>query len=118
MIHRNNGSPLISTHLRSTNAREVPYSFLLLLIVAKYLVRTIFLIVSRASSELQTMFERNLFLDALEQLRDSLEEIRGSTSSNNLLGPAYGVKSKISKKKDLNINLIDLIQNPINRIIF
>jgi hypothetical protein len=36
-------------------------------------------------------------------------------------GPAYGVKSIRSKKKFLNINLIDLISiipNPINRITF
>ena len=38
-----------------------------------------------------------------------------------MLGPAYGVKSIRSKKKDWNINLIeiiDLIPNPINRITF
>ncbi|DAD49264.1 TPA_asm: hypothetical protein HUJ06_031931 [Nelumbo nucifera] len=36
-------------------------------------------------------------------------------------GPAYGVKSIRSKKKYLNINIIDLISiipNPINRITF
>ncbi|PHT72727.1 Protein Ycf2 [Capsicum annuum] len=63
----------------------------------------------------------NLFLVALEQLGDSLEEIWGSASGGNMLGPAYGVKSIRSKKKDWNINLIeiiDLIPNPINRITF
>ncbi|PHT26569.1 Protein Ycf2 [Capsicum baccatum] len=152
MIHRNNESPLISTHLRSPNAREFLYSILFLLLVAGYLVRTHLLFVSRASSELQTEFERvkslmipssmielrklldryptsepnsfwlkNLFLVALEQLGDSLEEIWGSASGGNMLGPAYGVKSIRSKKKDWNINLIeiiDLIPNPINRITF
>nr|YP_010340433.1 hypothetical chloroplast RF2 [Solanum imamense]YP_010340446.1 hypothetical chloroplast RF2 [Solanum imamense]UNZ92758.1 hypothetical chloroplast RF2 [Solanum imamense]UNZ92771.1 hypothetical chloroplast RF2 [Solanum imamense] len=152
MIHRNNESPLISTHLRSPNAREFLYSILFLLLVAGYLVRTHLLFVSRASSELQTEFEKvkslmipssmielrklldryptsepnsfwlkNLFLVALEQLGDSLEEIRGSASGGNMLGPAYGVKSIRSKKKDWNINLIeiiDLIPNPINRITF
>ncbi|GFP97148.1 protein ycf2 [Phtheirospermum japonicum] len=34
---------------------------------------------------------KNLFLVALEQLGDSLEEIRAS--GGNMLGPAYGVKS-------------------------
>nr|YP_010725605.1 hypothetical chloroplast RF21 [Ellisiophyllum pinnatum]WDY12506.1 hypothetical chloroplast RF21 [Ellisiophyllum pinnatum] len=150
MIHRNNESPLISTHLRSPNVREFLYSILFLLLVAGYLVRTHLLFVSRASSELQTEFEKvkclmipssmielrklldryptsepnsfwlkNLFLVALEQLGDSLEEIR--TSGGNVLGPAYGVKSIRSKKKYLNINLIDiidLIPNPINRITF
>ena len=150
MIHRNNESPLISTHLRSPNVREFLYSILFLLLVAGYLVRTHLLFVSRASSELQTEFEKvkslmipssmielrklldryptsapnsfwlkNLFLVALEQLGDSLEEIW--TSGGNMLGPAYGVKSIRSKKKYLNINLIDiidLIPNPINRITF
>ncbi|KAK2652951.1 hypothetical protein Ddye_012807 [Dipteronia dyeriana] len=58
---------------------------------------------------------------------DSLEEIRGSTFGGNMLwggGPADGVKSIRFKMKDLNINLIDiidlisLIPNPINRITF
>nr|QJA16188.1 Ycf2 [Siraitia grosvenorii] len=149
MIHRNNESPSISTHLRSPNVREFLYSILFLLLVAVYLVRTHLLFVSRAYSELQTEFEKvkslmipsymielrklldryptselnsfwlkNLFLVALEQLGDSLEEIWGSASGG---GPAYGVKSIRSKKKDWNINLIDLISiipNPINRIAF
>nr|YP_010567975.1 hypothetical chloroplast RF21 [Dracocephalum rupestre]YP_010567995.1 hypothetical chloroplast RF21 [Dracocephalum rupestre]UZC55688.1 hypothetical chloroplast RF21 [Dracocephalum rupestre]UZC55689.1 hypothetical chloroplast RF21 [Dracocephalum rupestre]WCR50840.1 Ycf2 protein [Dracocephalum rupestre]WCR50857.1 Ycf2 protein [Dracocephalum rupestre] len=150
MIHRNNESPLISTHPRSPNVREFLYSILFLLLVAGYLVRTHLLFVSRASSELQTEFEKvkslmippsmielrklldrystsvpnsfwlkNLFLVALEQLGDSLEEIWAS--GGNMLGPAYGVKSLRSKKKYLSINLIDivdLIPNPINRITF
>nr|YP_010308237.1 hypothetical protein RF2 [Meconopsis pseudohorridula]YP_010308257.1 hypothetical protein RF2 [Meconopsis pseudohorridula]ULU28653.1 hypothetical protein RF2 [Meconopsis pseudohorridula]ULU28673.1 hypothetical protein RF2 [Meconopsis pseudohorridula] len=157
MIHRNNESPvpLIWIHLRSPNAREFLYSILFLLLVAGYLVRTHLLFVSRASSELQTEFEKikslmipsymielrklldryptselnsfwlkNLFLVALEQLGDSLEEIWGSASGGNMLlggGPTYGVKSIRSKKKYLNINLIDIISiipNPINRITF
>nr|ATL61253.1 Ycf2 [Theligonum cynocrambe] len=151
-IHRNNESPLISTHLRLPNVRGFLYSTLFLLLVAGYLVRTHLLFVSRVFSELQTEFERvkslmipsytielrklldryptsepnsfwfkNLFLVALEQLGDSLEEIRGSASGGNLLGPTYGVKSIRSKKKYLNINLIDivdLIPNPINQITF
>ncbi|KAC9372043.1 hypothetical protein E3N88_45939 [Mikania micrantha] len=145
MIHRNNESPLISTHL--TNVREFLYAILFLLLVAAYLVCTHILFVFGASSELQTEFEKvkslmipssmielrkildryptsepnsfwlkNLFLVALKQLGDSL-------GGNMLLGggPAYGVKSIRSKKKYLNINLIDLISiipNPINRITF
>lgn len=68
------------------------------------------------TSEPNSFWLKNLFLVALEQLGDSLEEIRGSASGGNMLGPAYGVKSIRSKKKYLNINLIDLIPNPINRI--
>ncbi|XP_060959084.1 protein Ycf2-like [Cannabis sativa] len=160
MIHRNNESPLISTHLRSPNirVREFLYSILFLLLVAGYLVRTHLPFVSRAYSELQTEFERvkslmipsymielrklldryptselnsfwlkNLFLVAREKLGDSLEEIQGSASGGNMLwgcGPTYGVKSICSKKKYLNINLIDIIDfisiipNPINQISF
>ncbi|CAN7019188.1 unnamed protein product [Brassica oleracea var. botrytis] len=58
MIHRNNESSLISTHLRSPNVREVLYSILFLLLVAGYIVRTHLLFVSRAYSELQTEFEK------------------------------------------------------------
>uniref|UniRef100_A0AAU6N8C4 Protein Ycf2 n=1 Tax=Potentilla sinonivea TaxID=3121463 RepID=A0AAU6N8C4_9ROSA len=158
MIHRNNESPLISTHLRSPNVREFLYSILFLLLIVGYVVRTHLLFVSRAYSELQTEFERfkslmipsymielrklldryppselnsfwlkNLFLVAVEQLGDSLEQIRGSASGGNMLwggGPTYGVKPIRSKKKYLNINLIDIIDfisiipNPINRIAF
>ena len=50
--------PLISTHLRSPNAREFLYSILFLLLVAGYLVRTHLIFVSRASSELQIEFEK------------------------------------------------------------
>jgi len=73
------------------------------------------------TSEPNSFWLKNLFLVALEQLGDSLEEIRGSASGGNMLlggGPAYGVKSIRSKIKYLNINLIDLISiipNPINR---
>nr|ANP25646.1 Ycf2 [Schisandra chinensis] len=60
MIHRNNESPasLIWTHLIAPNTREFLYSILFLLLVAGYLVRTHLLFVSRASSELQTEFEK------------------------------------------------------------
>ncbi|KAL8196655.1 hypothetical protein R6Q57_003714 [Mikania cordata] len=141
MIHRNNESPLISTHL--TNVREFLYSILFLLLVAAYFICTHLLFVFGASSELQTEFEKvkslmipsymielrkildryptsepnsswlkNIFLVSLKQLGDSL-------GGNMLLGggPTYGVKSICSKKKYLNINLIDLISilpNPIN----
>ncbi|KAH6758198.1 Ycf2 [Perilla frutescens var. frutescens] len=50
---------------------------------------------------------KNLFLVALEQLRDSLEEIRAS--GGNMLGLAYGVKSIRSKKKYLSINTSNIL---------
>nr|QJQ79562.1 hypothetical chloroplast RF21 [Wisteria brachybotrys] len=153
IIHGNNESPLISTHLKSLNIREFLYSILFLLLVAGYLVCTHLLSVSRFYSELYTEFEKvkslmipsymielrklldkypiseqnsfwlkNLFLVALEQFGNSLEERRGSASGGNMLwgdGPAFGVKSIFSKKKYWNlIDLISIIPNPINRIAF
>nr|YP_009417571.1 hypothetical chloroplast RF21 [Erythronium sibiricum]AQD17429.1 hypothetical chloroplast RF21 [Erythronium sibiricum] len=147
MIHRNNESPvpLIWT---SKNAREFLYSILFLLLVAGYLVRIHLLFVFRASSELQTELEKikslmiPSYMIELRKLLDryptselnsfwlknlflvALEEIRGFASGGNMLwggGPAYGVKSIRSKKKYLNMNLINLISiipNPINRITF
>nr|YP_009366299.1 Ycf2 [Aloysia citrodora]YP_009366318.1 Ycf2 [Aloysia citrodora]ARJ61842.1 Ycf2 [Aloysia citrodora]ARJ61843.1 Ycf2 [Aloysia citrodora]UVF35516.1 Ycf2 protein [Aloysia citrodora]UVF35536.1 Ycf2 protein [Aloysia citrodora]UVF36543.1 Ycf2 protein [Aloysia citrodora] len=142
--NRNNESPLRSTHLRSPNVQEFLYSILFLLLVAGYLVATHLLVVSWASSELQTEFEKfkslmmkssiseveklldryptsepnafwNIFLFALQLLVYSLAEI-----CSNMLGLADGVKSIRSKKK--NSNLIDIIigriPNPINRITF
>nr|YP_009493628.1 hypothetical protein RF2 [Eucommia ulmoides]YP_009493650.1 hypothetical protein RF2 [Eucommia ulmoides]AWN56550.1 hypothetical protein RF2 [Eucommia ulmoides]AWN56572.1 hypothetical protein RF2 [Eucommia ulmoides]AZT79313.1 hypothetical protein RF2 [Eucommia ulmoides]AZT79335.1 hypothetical protein RF2 [Eucommia ulmoides] len=55
-IHRNNESPLISTHLRPPNV--FLYSIFFLLLVAGYLVLTHVIFVSWVSSELQTEFER------------------------------------------------------------
>nr|QIQ22789.1 Ycf2 [Cistanche deserticola]QIQ22802.1 Ycf2 [Cistanche deserticola] len=147
MIHRNNESPLISTHLRSPNVLEFFYLILFLLLVAGYLVHTHLFFVSGASSELQTEFERvkslmmessmielqklmdmypttsasnsfwlkNLFLVVLELLWDSLKVI--VIWAYGGIGP--GVKSiRRYKNKYLNINLIDIIPNPINRITF
>ncbi|KAL3502436.1 hypothetical protein ACH5RR_036885, partial [Cinchona calisaya] len=73
------------------------------------------------TSEPNSFWLKNLFLVALEQFGDSLEEIRDFSSGGNMLGPAYGVKSIHSKKKYLNINLtdiVDLTPNLINRISF
>ena len=75
-------------------------------------------------SKLNSFRLKNLFLVSLEQLGDSLEEIwvllLVATSYWDD-GPAYGIKSICSKKKDRNINLINLtsiVPNPINRITF
>ncbi|KAL8511171.1 hypothetical protein ACS0TY_017845 [Phlomoides rotata] len=46
-----------------------------------------------------SLWLKNLFLVALEQLGDSLEEIRAS--GGNMPSPAYGVKSIRSKKNEL-----------------
>ncbi|KAH0851495.1 LOW QUALITY PROTEIN: hypothetical protein HID58_094701 [Brassica napus] len=149
LFHKRNLISEISSNLvdidtsEIANVREVLYSILFLLLVAGYIVRTHLLFVSRAYSELTDrvrkdqslmipsyMIELRKLLDrilsvALEQLGDCLEEIRGS-GGNMLWGgdPAYGVKSIRSKKTDLKINFIDIIDlisiipNPINRITF
>nr|YP_010132207.1 hypothetical protein Ycf2 [Stemona tuberosa]YP_010132225.1 hypothetical protein Ycf2 [Stemona tuberosa]QQD89941.1 hypothetical protein Ycf2 [Stemona tuberosa]QQD89959.1 hypothetical protein Ycf2 [Stemona tuberosa]UYC32674.1 hypothetical protein Ycf2 [Stemona tuberosa]UYC32692.1 hypothetical protein Ycf2 [Stemona tuberosa] len=94
------------------------------LMIPSYMIELRKLLDRYPTSELNSFWLKSLFLVALEQLGDSLEEIRGSASGGKMLlggGPAYGVKSIRSKKKYLNINLIDLISiipNPINRITF
>ncbi|KAL6496667.1 Protein Ycf2 [Orobanche hederae] len=145
MIHRNNESPLILTHLRSPNVQEFFCSIFFLLLVAGYLVSTHLIFVSQASSELQTEFERvkSLMMESsmieLQKLLDmyptsapnsfwlkniflvALEQLVNSLKAIWMLGSAYGVKSRRYKKKYLNINLIaiiNLIPNPINRITF
>ncbi|KAL6557852.1 Protein Ycf2 [Orobanche minor] len=145
MIHRNNESPLILTHLRSPNVQEFFCSIFFILLVAGYLVSTHLIVVSQASSELQTEFERvkSLMMESsmieLQKLLDmyptsapnsfwlkniflvALEQLINSLKAIWMLGSAYGVKSRRYKKKYLNINLIaiiNLIPNPINRITF
>lgn len=99
------------------------------LMIPSYMIELRKLLDRYPTSELNSFWLKNIFLVALEQLGDSLEEIRGSASGGNMLlggGPAYGVKSirSSSKNKYLNINLIDIVDlisiipNPINRITF
>nr|YP_010166157.1 Component of 2-MD heteromeric AAA-ATPase complex [Rhipsalis teres]YP_010166165.1 Component of 2-MD heteromeric AAA-ATPase complex [Rhipsalis teres]QRV60130.1 Component of 2-MD heteromeric AAA-ATPase complex [Rhipsalis teres]QRV60138.1 Component of 2-MD heteromeric AAA-ATPase complex [Rhipsalis teres] len=57
-IHRQSPLTLILTHLLSPNVWEFFSSILFLLLVAGYLVRTHLIFVLRASSELQTEFEK------------------------------------------------------------
>nr|YP_009869236.1 hypothetical chloroplast RF21 [Allium macranthum]QKJ80740.1 hypothetical chloroplast RF21 [Allium macranthum] len=91
------------------------------LMIPSYMIELRKLLDRYPTSELNSFWLKNLFLVALEEIRGSLEEIRGSASGGNMLlggGPTYGVKSICSKKKYLNRNLIDLISiipNPINR---
>jgi hypothetical protein len=98
------------------------------LMIPSYMIELRKLLDRYPTSELNSFC---LFLVALEQLGDSLQKIWAS-GVNMLLGmllgggPAYGVKSmrSSSKKKYLNINLIDIVDlisiipNPINRITF
>nr|YP_009546779.1 hypothetical chloroplast RF 21 [Anigozanthos flavidus]AYP35519.1 hypothetical chloroplast RF 21 [Anigozanthos flavidus] len=93
------------------------------LMIPSYMIELRKLLDGYPTSELNSFWLKNLFLVALEQLRNSLEEIRGSASGGNMLlgvgcSPAYAVELIRSKKKYLNINLISIIPNPINRITF
>nr|QAX91661.1 Ycf2 [Diapensia purpurea] len=143
MIPRKNESP--STHPRSPNVREFLSSILFLLLVAGYLVRNHLLVLSRASSELQTEFERvkswwmirielrnlldiypppkpkpsrlsHLFLVALEQL-DAIWYSALDILTSDEDRPAYGVKSRRYKKNYWNINLKKNINLIIDLII-
>uniref|UniRef100_A0A3Q7G3T6 Ycf2 N-terminal domain-containing protein n=1 Tax=Solanum lycopersicum TaxID=4081 RepID=A0A3Q7G3T6_SOLLC len=110
MIHRNNESPLISTHLRSPNAREFLYSILFLLLVARYLVRTRLLFVSRASSELQTEFERVKCLmtpSSMIELRKLLDRYPTTEPNFFWLKNLFLALSLIRKRKNVNRDWID-----------
>ncbi|CAK7324619.1 unnamed protein product [Dovyalis caffra] len=119
---------LVRTHLlfvsRAYSELQTEFEKVKSLMIPSYMIELRKLLDRYPTSELNSFWLKNLFLVALEQLGDLLEEIRGSASGGNMLwggGPAYGVKSIRSKKKFLNINLIDLISiipNPINRITF
>nr|YP_010290330.1 hypothetical protein RF2 [Anarthria humilis]YP_010290353.1 hypothetical protein RF2 [Anarthria humilis]YP_010290379.1 hypothetical protein RF2 [Anarthria humilis]ULQ64096.1 hypothetical protein RF2 [Anarthria humilis]ULQ64119.1 hypothetical protein RF2 [Anarthria humilis]ULQ64146.1 hypothetical protein RF2 [Anarthria humilis] len=82
------------------------------LMIPSYMIELRKLLDRYPTSERNSFWLKNLFLVALGQLGDSLEEIWGS---------AFGFKSIRSKKKSWNSNLTDLISiipNPINRITF
>ncbi|KAJ7941252.1 Protein Ycf2, partial [Quillaja saponaria] len=117
---------LVRTHLlfvsRAYSELQTEFEKVKSLMIPSYMIELRKLLDRYPTSELNSFWLKNLFLVALEQLGDSLEEIRGSASGGNMLwggGPAYGVKSIRSKKKYLNlIDLISIIPNPINRIAF
>nr|YP_010239501.1 Ycf2 [Corydalis bungeana]YP_010239518.1 Ycf2 [Corydalis bungeana]QTF74871.1 Ycf2 [Corydalis bungeana]QTF74888.1 Ycf2 [Corydalis bungeana] len=122
------GVYLVRTHLlfvsRAYSELQTEFKKVKSLMIPSYMIDLRKLLDRYPISELNSFWLKNLFLVALEQLGDFLEEIRGSASGVNVLwggGPAYGVKSIRSKKKFWNTNLIDLISiipNPINRITF
>nr|USG53786.1 hypothetical protein RF2 [Nanocnide lobata]USG53803.1 hypothetical protein RF2 [Nanocnide lobata] len=120
---------LVRTHLlfvsRAYSELQAEFERVKSLMIPSYMIELRKLLDRYPTSELNSFWLKNLFLVAREQLGDSLEEIRGSASGGNMLGGGGpGVKSIRSKKKYLNINLIDMIDfisiipNPINRIAF
>ncbi|KAK9663281.1 hypothetical protein RND81_O292500 [Saponaria officinalis] len=122
---------LVRPHLlfvvRASSELQPEFEKVKSLMTPSYMIELRKLMERYPTSESNSFWLKNLFLVALEQLGDSLEEKRGSASGGNMPlggGPAYGVKSIRSNKKDLNINLIDIIDlisiipNPINLITF
>lgn len=133
LSHRNNESPLRSTHLRSPNVLEFFYSILFLFLVAGYLVRTHLLCFSRAYSELQTEFEKvkSLMIPSyMIELRKLLDryptsELNSFWLKNLFLVVLEQLGDSLKGRRPFafggNRNLIDLISiipNPINRITF
>nr|YP_010565946.1 hypothetical protein RF2 [Medicago rotata]UZC30532.1 hypothetical protein RF2 [Medicago rotata] len=143
-----NESPLISTHLmeffvlililllvtgylvhrhllfvsRFSNELQREFEEVKSLMIPSYMIELEKLLDRYPISEQNSFGLRDMFLVALEQLGNFLEERRGSASAGNMPrggGPTYGVKSIRSKKEDLNImDLIRILPNPINRIAF
>nr|QIS91242.1 Ycf2 [Bertiera longithyrsa] len=114
---------LVRTHLlfvsRVSSELQTEFEKVKSLIIPSSMIELRKLLDRYPTSEPNSFWLKNIFLAALEQLGDSLEEIRGSASGGNMLGPAYGVKSIRSKKLNINlIDIVDLIPNPINRITF
>ncbi|RYR25703.1 hypothetical protein Ahy_B02g059667 [Arachis hypogaea] len=117
---------LVRTHLlfvsRAYRELQTEFEKVKSLMIPSYMIELRKLLDRYPTSELNSFWLKNLFLVALEQLGDFLEEIRGFASGGNMLGgggPAYGVKSIRSKKKYWNLfDLISIIPNPINRIAF
>nr|YP_009657241.1 hypothetical chloroplast RF2 [Medicago laciniata]QCO74139.1 hypothetical chloroplast RF2 [Medicago laciniata] len=102
---------LVYTHLlfvsRFSNKLHTEFEEVKSLMIPSYMIELEKLLDRYPISELNSFGLKDMFLVALEQLRNFLEERRG------------GVKSIRSKKKDLNlIDLIRIIPNPINRIAF
>nr|YP_009988060.1 hypothetical protein RF2 [Medicago edgeworthii]QNM38298.1 hypothetical protein RF2 [Medicago edgeworthii] len=117
---------LVHTHLffvsQFSNKLQTEFEEVKSLMIPSYMIELEKLLDRYPISELNSFGLKDMFLVALEQLGNFIEERRGSASAGNMLrggGPVYGVKSIRSKKKDLNfIDLIRILPNPINRIAF
>ncbi|KAL8230580.1 hypothetical protein R6Q57_000358 [Mikania cordata] len=112
----NSSEKILSSTMESDNELQTEFEKVKSLMIPSSMIELRKILDRYPTSEPNSFWLKNLFLVALKQLGDSL-------GGNMLLGggPAYGVKSIRSKKKYLNINLIDLISiipNPINRITF
>nr|AIK21316.1 hypothetical chloroplast RF21 [Lathyrus sativus] len=137
LLHTNNESPFISTHLRSLNIEEFLFSILLLLLITGYLVHTHLSFVSRFSNELQTEFEqvKSLMIPSyIIELKKLLD--RYGTSEQKYFWLQYifrmalkqfenfreerrGSPSGVPRGEGFNLmKFIRILPNPINRIAF
>nr|UHJ17194.1 hypothetical protein RF2 [Oxytropis falcata] len=117
---------LIFTHLlfvsRLYGELQTEFQQVKSLMIPSYMIELQKLLDRYPISGLNSFWLKNLFLVAMEQLGNFIEERRGSASGGNMLwggGAIYEVKSIRSKKKDFNlIDLISIIPNPMNQIAF
>ncbi|KAJ8427175.1 hypothetical protein Cgig2_025737 [Carnegiea gigantea] len=98
MIHRNNESPWTSP-----NVWEFFYSILFLLLVAGYLVRTHLIFVLRASSELQTEFEKKKYwninlIDLISIIPNPINRITFSRNTRHLSHKSKEIHSFIRSR--------------------
>uniref|UniRef100_A0A6N2LEZ0 Protein Ycf2 n=1 Tax=Salix viminalis TaxID=40686 RepID=A0A6N2LEZ0_SALVM len=105
---------LVRTHLlfvsRAYSELQTEFEKVKSLMIPSYMIELRKLLDRYPTSELNSFWLKNLFLVALEQLGDLLEEIRGSASGGNMLwggGPLTGQINSL--RRNFDINLIDLI---------
>ncbi|KAF1876935.1 hypothetical protein Lal_00033860 [Lupinus albus] len=107
----NSSDSIMEDTMESDNDLQTEFEKVKSLMIPSYTIELRKLLDRYPTSKLNAFWLKNFFLTALEQLGDSLEEIRGSSFGGNMLwgsGPVCGVNSIRSKKKYWN--LIDLIR--------
>ncbi|KAL3598374.1 hypothetical protein D5086_006292 [Populus alba] len=97
---------LVRTHLlfvsRAYSELQTKFEKVKSLMIPSYMIELRKLLDRYPTSELNSFWLKNLFLVALEQLGDLLEEIRGSASGGNMLwggGPAYKFSTLTTEKR-------------------
>uniref|UniRef100_A0A6N2NA92 Protein Ycf2 n=1 Tax=Salix viminalis TaxID=40686 RepID=A0A6N2NA92_SALVM len=106
---------LVRTHLlfvsRAYSELQTEFEKVKSLMIPSYMIELRKLLDRYPTSELNSFWLKNLFLVALEQLGDLLEEIRGSASGGNMLwggGPAYGAPLPLAFPKVKEVLLVRL----------
>ncbi|KAL3500176.1 hypothetical protein ACH5RR_039269 [Cinchona calisaya] len=86
----NSSEKFVSSTMESDNELQTEFKKVKSLMIPSSMIELRKLLDRYPTSEPNSFWLKNLFLVALEQLGDSLEEIRGFASGGNMLGPAYG----------------------------